>query len=265
MKDVLDEIVAWKKTEVESFKEAIPPYRIHRLTETMMISESLPLTSMRNALMQSDSGIISEFKRKSPSKGWIKQDGNAADITSAYQSNGAVALSVLTDSKFFGGFDDDIRAARTSGVTIPILYKNFIIDEYQLFMARLCGASTVLLIAAELKKEEMKSLSHTAHELGMEVLLEMHNEKEIEYAEFEPDICGINNRDLGTFITNVDNSFRLAALLPEDTCKVSESGISDAGTVKKLRCAGFNGFLIGENFMKTDNPGYTLKQFIERL
>ena len=218
--------------------------------------------SMRQALMTSDSGIIAEFKRKSPSKGWIKEEGKAEEIPLSYQQNGAAALSILTDKHYFGGEDEFIVKARKSGVTIPVLYKNFVIDEYQLFQARLCGASAALLIAACLSKKECAMLMARAHELGLEVLLEMHSEPELEYAETGADMCGINNRNLGTFITNVENSYRLAELLPKDACKVSESGISNPQTVKKLRQAGFNGFLIGENFMKTPNPGEALNEFI---
>ena len=143
--------------------------------------------------------------------------------------------------------------------------KNFVIDEYQLFQARLCGASAVLLIAADLSKQECKKLLHSAHELGLEVLLEMHDERELEYAELQPDLCGINNRNLGSFVTDVQNSFRLAELLPKDAVKVSESGISNPNTVKALRQAGFRGFLIGENFMKTPDPGQSLYDFINQL
>ena len=171
-------------------------------------------------------------------------------------------MSILTDTKYFGGCDDFIRIARQSGVTIPILYKNFVIDEYQLWQARLCGASAVLLIAADLKKSECRDLLNKAHDLQLEVLLEMHSEEELEYVELEPDMCGINNRNLGTFITKVENSFRLAELLPKDACKVSESGISEPNTVRELREAGFRGFLIGENFMKTEDPGKALREFI---
>ena len=174
-------------------------------------------------------------------------------------------MSILTDEKYFGGKDEFIRIARHAGVQIPILYKNFIIDEYQLFQARLCGASAVLLIAADLTRNECKAYLHTAHELGLEVLLEMHGEEELEYVELEPDICGINNRHLGSFITDVQNSFRLASLLPVDSVKVSESGISNPQVIKDLRLAGFHGFLIGETFMKTEDPGKTLKDFISKL
>lgn len=262
MKDVLDEIVAHKRVEVEGFKQQLPPSHIYKLVEGVM---DVVQPSMREALMNSSSGIIAEFKRKSPSKGWIKEDGKANEIPLSYQQNGASAISILTDEKYFGGNDRFIKEARESGVTIPILYKNFVIDEYQLFQARLCGASAVLLIAADLSLVECKSMMHIAHELGLEVLLEMHEERELDYAELEPDMYGINNRNLGTFITDVQNSFRLASRLPEQVCKVSESGISNPDTVKMLRMAGFRGFLIGENFMKEHNPGQSLNDFIIKL
>ena len=262
MKDVLDEIVAHKRVEVEGFKQQLSPSRIYKMVEEVM---DIAQPSMREALMNSSSGIIAEFKRKSPSKGWIKEDGKANEIPLSYQLNGASAISILTDEQYFGGNDRFIKVARESGVTIPILYKNFVIDEYQLFQARLCGASAVLLIAADLSLAECKSFMQIAHELGLEVLLEMHEERELDYAELEPDMYGINNRNLGTFITDVQNSFRLASRLPEQVCKVSESGISNPDTVKMLRMAGFRGFLIGENFMKEQNPGQSLNDFIIKL
>ena len=226
------------------------------------MDEGNPVASMRKALMQSKTGIIAEFKRRSPSKGWIKEDADASIIPLAYQQSGASALSILTDLPYFGGKDKDIRMARKSGVTLPVLYKNFIIDEYQLFEARLCGASAVLLIAACLKKDECKTLLYMAHQLGLEVLLEMHNEAETEYADLQPDLCGINNRNLGTFHTDVHNSFLLASRLPKDACRVSESGLNDAATLEALRLAGYKGFLMGERFMKEANPGEALKEFI---
>ena len=262
MKDVLDEIVAHKRVELEHLKQAVPPAMLYNEVEKMA---GYPVPSMSRALMESESGIIAEFKRKSPSKGWIMEQGRAEDIPFSYQQNGAAALSILTDEKYFGGRDSFIKTARENKVTLPILYKNFVIDEYQLFQARLCGASAVLLIAADLSLQECRSLLKTAHELNMEVLLEMHAESELDYAALEPDMCGINNRNLGTFITNVENSFRMAELLPKDVCKVSESGISNPRTVSELRSVGFSGFLIGECFMKTGNPGPALKSFIEDL
>ncbi|MBP3287036.1 MAG: indole-3-glycerol phosphate synthase TrpC [Prevotella sp.] len=260
--DILQEIVAHKRIEVERFKQQLSEQEIHRRVEAIL---DFSVPSMSKALTASESGIIAEFKRRSPSKGWIKEEGKADEIPLSYQEHGAAALSILTDEQYFGGKDDFIRIARHAGVHIPILYKNFIIDEYQLFQARLCGASAVLLIAADLSKEECRSLLSTAHGLGLEVLLEMHSEEELEYAEMEPDMCGINNRNLGTFITDVQNSFRLAELLPKDSVKVSESGISNPDTVKALRIAGFRGFLIGETFMKTSDPGKALKDFISKL
>ena len=241
-KDILEEIISHKHEEIERLCAKKP--------------------SLREALLQSETGIIAEFKRRSPSKGWIKEDGRADVIPLAYQQNGAAALSILTDEHYFGGSDDFIRLARQSGVTLPILYKNFVIDEAQLYAAALCGASAVLLIAACLTKVQCKSLMDKAHTLGLEVLLEMHSESELEYADLQPDLCGINNRNLGSFVTDVENSFRLAELLPKDAVKVSESGISDPATVRALRSAGFRGFLIGENFMKTPDPGLALREFI---
>ena len=243
--DILEKIIATKREELQQMRA--------------------PKPSLRQALISSPTGIIAEFKRRSPSKGWIKEEGKACEIPLAYQQNGAAAISILTDKQYFGGHDRFITEARQSGVTIPILYKNFVVDEMQLYEAALCGASAVLLIAACLSKQECKKLIGKAHELGLEVLLEMHSKEELEYAELQPDICGINNRNLGSFVTNVDNSFRLAELLPRDAVKVSESGISDPQTVKLLREAGFRGFLIGETFMKTPWPGLALNEFITKL
>lgn len=243
--DILQEIVAHKHKEMERLCAKKP--------------------SLRDALLHSDTGIIAEFKRRSPSKGWIKEEGKAEVIPLSYQQNGAAAISILTDEHYFGGCDDFIRMARKSGVTIPVLYKNFVIDEAQLYAAALCGASAVLLIAACLTKQECKRLLEKAHALGLEVLLEMHSEEELEYAELDPDLCGINNRNLGSFVTDVENSFRLAELLPKDAVKVSESGISNPETVKSLRQAGFRGFLIGENFMKATDPGQALNDFLTQL
>ena len=245
MKDILEQIIAHKREEVAALYAKKP--------------------SLREALLQSDTGIIAEFKRRSPSKGWIKEEGRADIIPLSYQQNGAAALSILTDEHFFGGHDDFIRQARQSGVTLPILYKNFVIDEAQLYAAALCGASAVLLIAACLSKQACATLMNKAHELGLEVLLEMHSEAELEYVELGPDLCGINNRNLGSFVTDVDNSFRLAELLPKDAVKVSESGISNPATVRALRQAGFRGFLIGETFMKTADPGQALAEFKLRI
>lgn len=256
--DILQEIVAHKRIEIDRAKCALSPAALHKEVEAML---GAPVPSLALALCRCQTGIIAEFKRRSPSKGWIKEDGRADTIPLAYQQNGAAGVSILTDSHYFGGQDSFIVEARKSGATLPILYKNFVVDEYQLFQARRCGASAVLLIAACLDKTECKALLRTAHELGLEVLLEMHSEAETDYADLEPDLCGVNNRNLGSFVTDVRNSFRLAACLPPDAVKVSESGISDPATVAALRLAGFNGFLIGETFMREADPAKALREF----
>ena len=245
MQDILQEITSHKREEIE------------RLYHKKV--------SLREALLASETGIIAEFKRRSPSKGWIKEEGKADEIPISYQQNGAAAISILTDENYFGGRDEFISTARRSGVTIPILYKNFVIDEAQIYAAAICGASAILLIAACLTKARCKMLIDKAHDLGLEVLLEMHSEEELEYAELNPDLCGINNRNLGTFVTDVQNSFRLAERLPKDSVKVSESGISNPQTIRALRDAGYNGFLIGECFMRTSNPGLALKEMIASI
>lgn len=243
--DILEEIIAHKQQELEHMRQK--------------------KVSLREALFNSPTGIIAEFKRRSPSKGWIKKEGKACEIPLSYQQNGAAALSILTDKHYFGGHDRFIMEARQAGVTIPVLYKNFVIDEMQLFEALICGASAVLLIAACLTKEKLRALLLKAHELGLEVLLEMHDERELEYVELEPDLCGINNRHLGSFVTNVETSYRLAEKLPQEAVKVSESGISNPQTIRELREAGFQGFLIGEAFMREPQPGQALKDFIAKI
>ena len=243
--DILEEIIITKQQELERMRQK--------------------KVSIREALLASPTGIIAEFKRRSPSKGWIKEEGKACEIPLSYQQNGAAALSILTDKQSFGGHDRFIMEARQAGVTIPVLYKNFVIDEMQLYEALLCGASAVLLIAACLTKEKLRTLLTKAHELGLEVLLEMHDERELEYAELNPDLCGINNRHLGSFITDVETSYRLAEKLPREAVKVSESGISNPQTVRELREAGFRGFLIGETFMREPQPGQALKEFIAKI
>lgn len=243
--DILENIIATKRQEMEEMRRQ--------------------KVSLRAALLASPTGIIAEFKRRSPSKGWIKEGGRPDIIPLSYQQNGASAISILTDEYYFGGHDDYVRTARASGVTLPILYKNFVIDEAQLYAAVLCGASAVLLIAACLSKPACAYLIEKAHTLGLEVLLELHSESELQYVDLPADVIGVNNRNLGTFITNVENSFRLAGKLPKEAVKVSESGISDPAIIRDLRNAGFQGFLIGETFMHTNNPGKALSEFILRL
>ena len=262
MADILEEIVAYKKNEVEQFKKEL--HQIYLEGRVEILKNAL-IPSMKNALMKSDTGIIAEFKRKSPSKGWINEAATADKVPISYQENGAAAISILTDSHFFGGSNVYVRTAIASKVRIPVLYKNFIIDEYQIYQAKVCGASAILLIAACLTKEQCRQFIAKAHELELEVLLEMHNEEETEYAELEPDLYGINNRNLGTFETDVNNSFQLIERLPAEGVKVSESGISDPDAIRQLRACGYKGFLIGETFMKEADPGLALKNFIAQI
>lgn len=268
MKDILSEIIAHKQTEIELQKQTVSPEQLQEQAGIIIRENAAHRRSMKQALAASSTGIISEFKRRSPSKGWINEAARAEEIPAAYEAAGAAALSILTDERFFGGTLRDIRTARPL-VRIPILRKDFIIDEYQLLQACIVGADAVLLIASCLSPEQCSTLTAQAHELGLEVLLEIHSPSELSYINKEVDMVGVNNRNLGSFVTDVENSFRIARQLRESThgpaspLLVSESGISDPETICRLRAAGFRGFLIGETFMKTANPGETLKEFIQ--
>ena len=259
MKDILSGIIANKRFEVDIQKQAISIEQLEEGLHTLS-----PTRSMKQALASSPTGIIAEFKRRSPSKGWIKEEACPEAIIPAYAEAGAAALSILTDEKFFGGSLKDIRTARPL-VQLPILRKDFIIDEYQLYQARIVGADAVLLIAAALQQDQCRKLAAKAHELGLEVLLEIHSAAELPYISEDIDMVGINNRNLGTFHTDVENSFQLAGQLPKEVLLISESGISDAETVKRLHRSGFRGFLIGETFMRTSSPGDTLREFITAI
>ena len=263
MADILQEIVAHKRVELEQQKALVPPRELYARVERLM-ADGIAEHSMSRSLAGSPYGIIAEFKRKSPSKGWIHEDARPMDVVPKYAAGGASALSILTDNKYFGGMLDFIPQVREA-VDIPILRKEFIIDEYQLFEARSVGADAVLLIAADLTKDECRTLTRTAHDLKLEVLLEMHSEEELDYLDCEPEMAGINNRNLGTFHTDVANSFRLAKKMDTEAVKVSESGISNPETVRSLREAGFRGFLMGECFMKEQDPGLALTKFIEAI
>lgn len=288
--DILSEITDHKRIEVELQKQAVSPEQLREQVRDLMENSPAPRRSMKRALASSPAGIIAEFKRRSPSKGWIYETAKADEIPTAYEAAGASAISILTDEKFFGGSLRDIRTARPL-VDIPILRKDFIIDEYQLLQARIAGADAVLLIAACLTQEECADLTARAHALGLEVLLEIHSPRELAYISKDVDMVGVNNRNLGTFVTDVENSFRIAGQLRQtiadarnisdarnipdaqdssDTPRnlpllVSESGISHPETICRLRTAGFRGFLIGETFMKTPQPGDALKGFIQGI
>ncbi len=268
MEDILHKIIANKRIEVEAQKKILP---FQSLTE-LVGKQSYQTQSMRASLAKSPFGIIAEFKRKSPSKGWLYPEAEVSDIVPAYEKGGASACSVLTDNDFFGGSLEDLKKAR-SLVNLPILRKDFMVDPYQLFQARLAGADAILLIASCLQPEECCSLAETAHSLGLEVLLEIHNEAELAYLNPHIDMLGVNNRNLGTFHTDINNSFRLMEQMQEQISRVAgtaplliaESGISEPETVLQLREAGFRGFLIGETFMKTGHPGETLAEFLRNI
>ncbi len=259
MKDILEEIVAYKRMEVEEQKKRRSINEICQLLE----KKSVEVRSLKSALENSDSGIIAEFKRRSPSKGWINACADVKLIAQCYEVNGAAALSVLSDKRFFGGTSQDVETA-TSVTHIPVLRKEFIVDEYQVYETKLLGANAILLIAAAISKEECRRFTKIAEELQLEVLLELHDEKETDYISSHP-LIGINNRNLGTFATHVEKSFQMTHILPKEALWVSESGISSPTTVSALREAGYRGFLIGENFMKTPDPGASLGAFVSEL
>lgn len=261
MSTILDEIVANRKEEVSKQKLSF------QLSE---IQSKIDLSVARNSLsklLQSfgASGIIAEFKRRSPSKGVINDRVQPEIVTKGYSDAGASGLSVLTDGKYFGGSNVDFMAARSANPFTPLLRKDFIVDEYQLYESRLLNADVILLIAAVLEKAEISRFTTIAHELGMEVLLELHEECEFEKFDKEIDMIGINNRNLKDFRVDMDRSLKLLELLPAESVKISESGLSDPETVDFLRKSGFQGFLMGENFMKTQNPATACLDFISRL
>ncbi|QKG55393.1 indole-3-glycerol phosphate synthase TrpC [Hymenobacter sp. BRD128] len=259
---ILDKIIAEKRQEVAR-REAETP--LATLQKAPLFTR--PVLSARAALTAAgSSGIIAEFKRRSPSKGVINGTAEAGATTAGYVAAGAACLSVLTDEPFFGGTPDDLRAARAACPHTPILRKDFIISAYQLAEARALGADLVLLIAACLTPAEMVQLSKYAHELGLEVLLEVHDEAELHrHLANSVDLVGVNNRNLATFATDVHTSTRLASLIPSTFVKVAESGLQHAGTILALRQAGYQGFLIGETFMKTPDPAAALASLVAEL
>lgn len=260
MENILKEIVAHKKVEVDLHRASVTPEMLMRMG--FFERETL---SMKKALSTSSTGIISEFKRKSPSVGWMHPNAMVEQIVPGYVKNGASAISILTDETFFGGGAKDLITARKLNDSVPILRKDFVVDTYQIYEAKAMGTDAILLIAAILSKEECEAYAGLAHELGLEVLLEIHTEEELSYVSASMDMIGINNRNLKTFVTDVQNSIRLSSSIPNSYLKVSESGISSPDTVKQLRGYGFKGFLMGENFMKTDDPAEALNYFIKQV
>lgn len=258
--NILDTIVEQKRIEVSERKLRVS---VSDLQNTTYYSRNT--YSLVNKLNGADaSGIIAEFKRKSPSKGIINDQADVIQVATAYQDAGASAVSVLTDESFFGGSDADLLAIRPY-LQIPILRKEFIVDQYQIHEAKSIGADLILLIAACLSPTEVHEFSTLAQSIGLEVLLELHDEDELGHICDTVNLVGINNRSLKTFDVNIERSLMMAKRIPEDKMKVAESGIDDPGQVRLFRENGYNAFLIGENFMKTTNPGLALSQFIENI
>ena len=257
---ILDEIVNYKRKEVELRKRLISESGLMQINSGL---DAVP--SLYNHIIADDkTGIIAEFKRQSPSKGIINKKAVVTEVAQAYEQAGVSGMSVLTDSRFFGGLDVDLNQARQH-CNIPLLRKDFIVDEFQIKEARAIGASAILLIASILTKEEVAHFTSVATDLGLEILFEIHDEEEIEKLNSGIKIVGINNRDLKTFKVDIEQSIRLAKMLPQDAVKIAESGIGSIENLLYLKQNGFDGFLIGENFMKHDNPGQACIDFCNTL
>lgn len=257
--NILETIIEYKKSEVEKRKSDVS---VAELEKRELFSR--PVLPLKDFLINdSRTGIIAEFKRRSPSKGVINPDVDVTEVTKGYADNGASCLSVLTDEHFFGGSDDDLLKARIN--EIPILRKDFIVDEYQLVESKSIGADLILLIAACLTVAEVKRLASFAKKLGLEVLLELHAEEELGHICDETEVIGINNRNLKTFDVDIERSLRMAERIPFPKFKIAESGISSVNDILLFKKHGFHGFLIGENFMKASDPTIAFAEFVKQL
>jgi indole-3-glycerol phosphate synthase len=257
--NILDTIIEYKRSEVAQRKAAVSVPELERSVffPRKTLSLRVSLTDPQKT------GIIAEFKRRSPSKGVINAEVSVTDVTGGYTAAGASCLSVLTDEHFFGGSSDDLVQARVN--VLPILRKDFMIDEYQILEAKAMGADVILLIAACLTPAEVKSLAIFARSLGLEVLLEIHNEEELGHICEETELVGVNNRDLKTFTVDIERSIRLSEQIPAGKMMIAESGINEVATILHMQRAGFRGFLIGENFMKEKDPAAAFREFAEEL
>lgn len=257
--NILDKIVTDKRNEVAAKKSCLTMDFL--LKSPFFERETVSLTKS----IIKGSGIIAEFKRRSPSKQVINQSSNVIDVVKGYEIAGACGISVLGDTKYFGGALDDLLQARNT-VNIPILRKEFIISDYQIYEARAFGADAILLISSILTENEIEAFSKLAKDLRMDVLLEIHNEQELQKSDLTfVDIVGVNNRNLKTFEVSLDTSKSLSPLIPKNKIKISESGISSIASIKELKEYGFQGFLIGENFMKTNDPAQAAIDFLHKL
>ena len=259
---ILDTIIAHKRKEVASRRELVPV----KLLETSLYFNSQPLSLRKYLLREGGSGLIAEFKRKSPSKGWINQYAPVERTTLGYMQAGAMALSILTDAEFFGGKNEDLTTARRFNFC-PILRKDFVVDEYQIIEARSIGADAVLLIAAVLTPAEIDSLGRLARSLGLEVLLEVHDGEELARSANADavNLIGVNNRNLHDFSLSLDTSMALAEAIPQEFVKISESGISTAQAIGQLREAGYRGFLLGEAFMRHARPEHACAALVQEI
>ena len=259
--NILDKIVATKKEEVAAQKKVVSIEQLEKYPAFTRKCNSLK----ENLLKEDASGIIAEFKQKSPSKGEINFSAKVEEVTKGYNAAGASCLSVLTDFEYFGGTLANLAKAREANPDIPILRKDFMIDTYQIVEAKAFGADVILLIAACLSKEKALELAKKAKELGLDVLMEIHNAEELEIVNDYVDVVGVNNRNLKTFEVSVETSVELSQLIPAQFVKISESGLAGAAEINYLKEHGFKGFLIGETFMKTNDPGAACKKLIEEL
>ena len=259
---ILDKIIAFKQKEIAKIKADVP---VKKLVESPLFKREV--ISLKKSLLEVGStGIIAEFKRQSPSKGIINDTATIAEVTNGYLDANIAAQSILTDTSFFGGTMADLMEARIINQQKPILRKDFIVDGFQIVEAKAIGADVILLIASCLTSEELKNYGNLATDLGMEVLYEVHSQQDLDKInDLDNKIIGINNRNLKTFKVDLDNSIKLADQIPDTSVKISESGISDPRIIMGLKEYGFQGFLIGENFMKEENPGEACQNFINHI
>lgn len=259
--NILDKIIARKREEVDAAKTRVSLEELKQYP----LFEREPLSLRSFILDKERNGIIAEFKRASPSKGIINDRSTVKEVTQAYEKAGVSAISVLTDSDFFKGSLEDLTAAREV-VAVPLLRKEFVIDAYQIAEAKAYGDDIILLIAAVLSKKEIQELSAYAKQLGLSVLLEVHGEDELERSIFDTiDAIGVNNRNLKDFTVSIQHSINLVGSIPDHFIKVSESGLSNPNSIKELKEVGFQGFLIGENFMKANSPGEAIDAFVKQI
>ena len=261
MKDILEDIFANKQKELEQWKQYVPLKQLYGIIEYEgALKKEGP--SMKAALQADNANVVAEFLRKTPAKGWLNKNAKIRNIAPAFEKNGAKAISIPTDFTFFVGYDEFLQEAKAVGVSLPLLYKNYIIDEYQLFQAKHAGASAIILTAVFLEKEHLKHLISLSHQLNMEVALELHTEDEIDLLACEPDMVVVNNRLAGSFENDINRSLEFATKLPKNILKLSQGGIDTPEKAKEIFSAEYNSIIIGEEIMQKENPSEALKRFI---